>query len=664
MFDMPFKKNTWGERVRKPLWQPTLQQISSSKLLQFIEFLEANHQVAVGDFHGLYQWSIRHSPLFWSALWDFAGLVASQKGEAAFVPHKLMRKAQFFPEARLNYAENLLRQRGPELGIIARKEEGPLVTLTYGQLYDQVSQCVQVLRAAGVQVGDRVAGLMPNIPETVVAMLATAALGGVWCSCSPDFGAAGVLDRFGQVEPKVLVTVDGYTYGGKSFDLLEKVQEIQGQLPTLQQTVVVSCLGPTPDLSQLSQGIHWSEALGAYEAQAIVFEQVPFNHPLFIMFTSGTTGVPKCIVHGVGGTLLQHVKEHQLHCDVQPLDRVFYFTTCGWMMWNWQVSALASGATLVLYDGAPMYPNAQVLFDYIEEAKITLFGVSAKYIDVLKKEGLCPGKTHDLSSVRLITSTGSPLMEESYDYVYEKIKGDVSLASISGGTDIVSCFVLGAMVLPVWRGEIQTRGLGLAVEVFDERGKSLRGEKGELVCTQPFPSMPLGFWNDPEDKKYQEAYFNKYPNVWCHGDLMELKEDGGLVIYGRSDTVLNPGGVRIGTGEIYRQVEQVPEVLESLVVGQQWDNDVRIVLFVKLALGLQLDEVLIQRIKKQIRLNASPRHMPAKIIQVSDIPRTKSGKIVELAVRNVIHGQPVANRESLANPEALECFKDLPELST
>jgi acetoacetyl-CoA synthetase len=650
--------------VRKPLWQPSLKQISASRLTQFIEFLEEKHTVLVGDFHGLYQWSISHAPEFWSAFWDFAGIVASHKGDVAFVPHKLMRKSQFFPDARLNYAENLLQKRGDGVAIIARNEQRLLAPLTHGQLYDQVSQCVQALKAAGVGAGSRVAGVMPNIPETVVAMLATASLGGVWCVCSPDFGAAGVLDRFGQIEPTVLITVDGYVYGGKSFDILEKVQEIQERLPTLQKTLVVPYLASAPDLSSLTQAINWNQALAAYAPQDITFEQVPFNHPLFIMFTSGTTGVPKCIVHGVGGTLLQHVKEHQLHCDVHPQDRVFYFTTCGWMMWNWQVSALASGATVALFDGAPMFPNPQVLFDYVDEAKITLFGVSAKYIDVLKKENVCPGKTHDLSSVRLITSTGSPLMEESYDYVYEKIKRDVSLASISGGTDIVSCFVLGAIVLPVWRGEIQTRGLGLSVEVFDERGRSVRGQKGELVCTKPFPCMPIGFWNDPDGQKYHEAYFNKYPNVWCHGDLIELKEDGGLVIYGRSDTVLNPGGVRIGTGEIYRQVEQVPEVLESLVVGQEWDNDVRIILFVKLVPEAELDDVLIQRIKKQIRLNASPRHMPAKIIQVADIPRTKSGKIVELAVRNIIHGQPVVNVEALANPGALESFKNLPELDS
>ena len=664
MFDMPFKNQVYGEMMRRPLWQPSPKQVSSSRLACFIGFLEKNLGASVGDFHGLYLWSEAEPALFWSVLWDFAEVIAEQKGDVLFEPHDSMQKAQFFPQAKLNYAENLLRVRGDGAAIIARNEAGSLDSLTYDQLYQQVSQCTQALKSAGVKKGDRVAGLMANLPQTIVAMLATSALGAIWCSCSPDFGVAGILDRFGQIEPTVLFSVDGYTYSGKSFDIMNKLKDLQTQLSSVKKTIVVPYLHEKPDISLLNEACLWGEMLCEYQPKEIAFEPLPFNHPLFIMFTSGTTGSPKCIIHGAGGTLLQHIKEHQLHCDVKQGDRVFYFTTCGWMMWNWQVSALASGATLVLYDGAPMYPKADILFDYVDEAKITLFGVSAKYIDALKKERINPIKSHSLRSVRLISSTGSPLMDESYDYVYSCIKKNVSLASISGGTDIISCFVLGAIVLPVWRGEIQARGLGLSVDVFDERGKSIRDIKGELVCTKPFPSMPIGFWNDPTGEKYTQSYFSKYPNVWCHGDLIELKQEGGLVIYGRSDTVLNPGGVRIGTAEIYRQVEQMPEVLESLVVGQEWDNDMRIILFVRLIEGSTLDEMLIQRIKKQIRLNASPRHMPAKVIQVLDIPRTKSGKIVELAVREVIHGRPVVNRESLANPDALEAFKNLPELAS
>jgi acetoacetyl-CoA synthetase len=504
---------------------------------------------------------------------------------------------------------------------------------------------------------------MPNLPETVVASLGTAAIGAVWSSCSPDFGVQAVVDRFGQIEPRVLVAVDGYFFGGKQFDLAPRLGEILRALPSIERTIVVpygeSGSGAIP------QSTSWSEWLSTTPAASLEFEQLPFNHPLYILYSSGTTGVPKCIVHGAGGTLIQHLKEHQLHCDIRPGDRVFYFTTCGWMMWNWLISALASEATLLLYDGSPFYPDGNMLFDFADETRMTLFGTSAKFIDAVSKAGLKPGMTHRLDSLRTITSTGSPLAPESFDFVYRHIKQDIHLASISGGTDIVSCFVLGVPIAPVWRGEIQTRGLGMGVDVFDEQGHPVPvNEKGELVCTRPFPSMPLEFWNDPDGTKYHAAYFEKYPGVWRHGDYAAFTEHNGVVIYGRSDAVLNPGGVRIGTAEIYRQVEQIDEVLESLVIGQRWENDERIVLFVRLLDGVALTPALEERIRRRIRDNASPRHVPARINQVTEIPRTKSGKIVELAVRDVVHGREIHNKDALANPEALEQFRNRVELET
>jgi acetoacetyl-CoA synthetase len=511
-------------------------------------------------------------------------------------------------------------------------------------------------------VGDRVAGIMPNMPESIIALLAASSIGAVWSSCSPDFGVQGVIDRFGQIEPKVLFAVDGYFYNGKTHDCLAKLREIAPRLPTLRKIVVVPYAAAKPPLDGLTNAVLLPDVVAPYKAGPIDFASLPFNHPLVILFSSGTTGVPKCIVHGAGGTLIQHLKELLLHCDVKPGDRMFYFTTCSWMMWNWLVSGLAVGATLCLYDGSPFYPSGNVLYDFADEADFTLFGTSAKYIDACAKAGIEPARTHKLTNVRAITSTGSPLVAESFDYVYTKIKKDVHLASISGGTDIVSCFVLGNPVGPVWRGEIQARGLGLAVEVFDDTGKPARGAKGELVCVKPFPCMPVGFWNDPDDRKYHAAYFERFPNVWTHGDWTEITAHNGVIIYGRSDAVLNPGGVRIGTAEIYRQVEQVEEVLESIVIGQDWDNDVRVVLFVRLRDGVKLTPDLEKRIKEQIRRNTTPRHVPGKIIQVSDIPRTKSGKIVELAVRDVVHGRTIKNREALANPEALELYKNRPEL--
>ncbi len=534
--------------------------------------------------------------------------------------------------------------------------------LSFAELYDLVSSTAQALRAMGVKPGDRVGAVMPNMPETIIALLATTSIGAIWSSCSPDFGVQGVLDRFSQIAPKVLFCVDGYYYTGKTHDTLTRTAEIVRRLPALETIVVVPYLIAKPLIGEIPKAVHFGTFINSFKAADIAFEQVPFNHPLCILYSSGTTGVPKCIVHSIGGTLLQHLKEHQLHTDLKRDDRLFYFTTCGWMMWNWLVSGLASGATLLLYDGSPFYPNPNVLFDLADTENMTVFGTSAKYIDALAKLAVKPKDTHRLDTVKTMTSTGSPLVPESFEYVYNSIKQDLLLSSISGGTDIVSCFVLGSPLLPVYRGEIQCRGLGLKVEVYNDEGKPTLGEKGELVCSAPFPSMPIGFWNDPDGKKYHDAYFARFPGVWCHGDYMELTARGTVVIYGRSDAVLNPGGVRIGTAEIYRQVEQLSEVVESLVIGQDWDNDVRVVLFVRLRDGLTLDEALARKIKTQIRSNATPRHVPAKIVQVADIPRTKSGKIVELAVRNVVHGLPVKNKEALANPEALELFRGLAEL--
>jgi acetoacetyl-CoA synthetase len=588
--------------------------------------------------------------------------MAEQQGEIILKDGDKMPGAQWFPEARLNFAQNLLRRRDDAQAIVFWGEEQVRRSLTYAELYAHVSRLAQALRVLGVEAGDRVAGFMPNMPETVIAMLATASVGAIWSSCSPDFGVRGVLDRFGQIGPKVLFSADGYYYNGKAHDCLEKLQDILAELPTLRQLVIVPYTRQQPALEALPGARMLADFIAPYSPGDIEFAQLPFAHPLYILYSSGTTGVPKCIIHGAGGTLLQHLKEHVLHTDVKPGDRVFYFTTCGWMMWNWLVSALAAQATLLLYDGSPFCPNGNVLFDYADAEAMTVFGTSAKFIDAINKADLEPRRTHRLTTLKSMLSTGSPLVPESFDFVYQKVKPDIQLSSISGGTDIISCFALGNPVLPVWRGELQCRGLGMRVEVWDDEGRPVRREKGELVCTAPFPSMPVGFWNDPDGAKYRAAYFERFPHVWCHGDYVELTEHDGIIIYGRSDAVLNPGGVRIGTAEIYRQVEQLPEVVEALVIGQDWDHDVRVVLFVRLREGLELDEALAKRIKTQIRKNTTPRHVPAKVIQVADIPRTKSGKIVELAVRNVVHGRSVKNREALANPEALDLYKDLSDL--
>jgi len=634
----------------RPLWTPSPERAAASELARFMRL------AGKPTYEELHRWSVEAPGEFWELVWRF-GQVRGEPGLRRVINPERMPGAKWFPEAKLNYAENMLRERDASDAIVFWGEDRIKRRINHFNLYQLVSRISQALADAGVRKGDRVAGYLPNVPEAAAALLATASLGAVWSSCSPDFGVQGVLDRFGQIEPKILFCADGYLYGGKEFDSQEKASQVLEKLPSVEECVVVDYLG-----APATAGTSLYDFLEPFDPAEIRFEQVEFDHPLYILYSSGTTGVPKCIVHGTGGVLLQHLKEHRLHSDVKPGDRLFYFTTLGWMMWNWLVSGLASGATLLLYDGSPAVAQSRVLFDLADAEGMTHFGTSAKFIDAIAKAGLKPKETHRLAKLRTILSTGSPLAPEGFDYVYANVKEDVCLSSISGGTDIVSCFVLGNPMGPVWRGEIQAKGLGLAVEVFDDNGKSLKQQKGELVCTRPFPSMPIGFWNDPDGAKYRAAYFEKYPGVWRHGDWCEETEHGGIVIYGRSDAVLNPGGVRIGTAEIYRQVESLDEVAESLVIGQDWQTDVRVVLFVKLKEGATLDDSLAARIKKRIRDNTTPRHVPAKILQVGDIPRTKSGKIVELAVRDVVHGRAVKNLEALANPEALEHFRSRPEL--
>ena len=684
-----------------PLWTPSPERVRESHLRRFVDHVGLSTRPGETDvdYDHLYQWSITHPEQFWPALWRYTGVIAHERpgrdpwdevviGLERMAPPNPAIGPRWFFGSELNFAENLLRYSDDREALVSWNEAGRRTSMSYAALREAVSAAAAALEAQGVGPGDRVAGFMPNVPETVVAMLATASLGAIWSSCSPDFGVKGVLDRFGQIEPRVLFTADGYRYASKEIDSLGRVREIVSQIGSIERVVVVPYLRDELRLTD-SKATSWGDFIrargtghGAREAdspcpipdsrrpipdsRSPFPHRFPFDHPLYIMYSSGTTGLPKCMVHGAGGTLLQHLKEHQLHTDLTRDDRLFYFTTCGWMMWNWLVSALATGATLILYDGAPLAPNASILWDMAEAERITVFGTSAKYIAAAEKAGLEPGRTHDLSALRTILSTGSPLAGPGFDYVYDKVKRDVCLSSISGGTDIIACFALGNPAGPVWRGELQVRGLGMAVDVYGEDGKPVRGEPGELVCTKPFPSMPIAFWNDPDGAKYRAAYFEQYPGVWRHGDWAELTEHGGMIITGRSDATLNPGGVRIGTAEIYRQVEQLPEIVESLVIGQEigdtHDRDVRIVLFVRLREGVTLDDALRERIKRQVRENASPHHVPKVIVQVADIPRTISGKITEMAVREVVHGRPVKNVDALANPAALELFRDLPEL--
>jgi acetoacetyl-CoA synthetase len=650
------------QKIAHPIWQPSKQKIIATNMQRFTEQLQDKYKLVFKDYQQLHQWSVEQPQLFWDQIWHFCDIQSSTPFEQVLQNHSDFPGAKWFSGARLNYAENALRNRSDKTALISRLENGTRQTMSYAALYRQVAQCAAALRRSGVVCGDRVAGFMPNIPQTVVAMLATASIGAIWSSCSPDFGVNGVIDRFGQIQPKVLFCCDGYFYNGKTIDCMPRLQEIAGSIDSIQQLVVVPLTDNPPDPGQIPAGTLYNDFLIAENTPQLVFEQLPFDHPLFIMYSSGTTGAPKCIVHSAGGTLIQHLKEQQLHTDLQPQDTLFYFTTCGWMMWNWLVSGLCSEATLVLYDGSPFYPQPASLINMAEQEQVSIFGTSAKYISALEKAGVKPRETHNLQNLKALLSTGSPLSQESFHYVYRDIKADLCLASISGGTDILSCFVLGNPCLPVWAGEIQCRGLGMAVEIWNDKGEPVREEKGELVCTKPFPNAPIYFWNDPQNNKYLSAYFKTYQGVWAQGDYAEITEHNGIIIHGRSDAVLNPGGVRIGTAEIYRQVEKLDEVIDSVCIGQSWEDDVRVVLFVVLREGTELSTELQEKIRSTIRQETTPRHVPAKIIAVADIPRTISGKIVELAVRKVVHHQPVNNTEALANPEALEQFKNIAEL--
>jgi acetoacetyl-CoA synthetase len=644
--------------MAKILWEPRLDQVAQGGLARFRAHLRSQGiSAAEGDYEELRQWSVEHAPRFWDALWDFAA-VDGAKGAPVFEGDGSFEGSRWFPTAMLNFAGNLLGNQASGPAVIFRGEDGRRIEWSRNELRDLVARARRGLERAGVGVGDRVAGFLPNLPEAIVAMLATASLGAIWSSCSPDFGVPGVVDRFGQIEPKVLFAADGYLYKARPFDTRDKLAGILAELPSVERVVLI----PYADAEARMDGAQtWEDFLGSESAE-LFCQPVAFDHPLYILYSSGTTGKPKCIVHGHGGTLLQHLKEHQLHTDIRPGEKLFYFTTTGWMMWNWLVSVLASGGTAVLFDGNPFFPGPEALWKIVAEEQVEHFGTSAKYLDACKKAGYRPGAEQDLSALRSVLSTGSPLVPESFDWVYAEVKADLQLASITGGTDIVSCFALGCPELPVRRGELQCRGLGMAVEVWNDAAESVVGEAGELVCTQPFPSAPVGFWRDHDGARYHAAYFEYFPGIWRHGDWVELRPEGGVLVYGRSDATLNPGGVRIGTAEIYRQVEQFPEVLEAIVVGQDiGDGDQQVVLFVRLAEGASLDADLRQRLRQRIRSNASPRHVPAVIAAVTDIPRTRSGKISEIAVRDVLHGRKLKNTEALANPESLEQFRSAVE---
>ena len=650
--------------MKLPIWEPSEERKKNTNITKFTDFVNKRYGQKLSGYNELYEWSINNSADFWASVWDFCEIKASKPYDSVITKAERMMDTKWFQGARLNFAENLLRYRDDQTALIFKGEAQEAVRLSYAELYDQVARLAKSLRESGVTVGDRVVGFMPNMMETIIAMLAATSIGAMWSSCSPDFGIKGVLDRFGQIKPKVLFTANGYSYNGKTYDSLERVASILNDLPSIQKVVVVPYTEKRADISHVSNSIHYEDFLSKEAGLEIQFEQLPADHPLYIMFTSGTTGLPKCIIQGAGGILINHLKELELHTDVKRKDTIFYFTTCGWMMWNWLVSSLALGATVLLFDGSPFYPDPGSLWRLAQNEKITVFGTSARYLAELEKHRVKPGKEYDLSNLKTILSTGSPLPVESFEFVYRDIKQDVLLSSISGGTDINGCFLVGNPIGQVYVGELQCRGLGMKVKAFDPGGNSVINQKGELVCTAPAPSMPLYFWNDENKQRYQDAYFDVYPNVWTHGDYIEITDTGGTIIYGRSDTTLNPGGVRIGTAEIYRQVETINEVVDSVVVGQKWEDDVRVILFVKLAKGVELTEDLIKKIKTTIRQNLTPRHVPAKVVAVDDIPYTINMKKVEMAVRNVIHNESVPNIDALANPESLEFYKNLKELQS
>jgi acetoacetyl-CoA synthetase len=649
-------------RMSKPIWIPSEERIKAANLTRFINLVNERFGLKLNTYHDLQKWSVNNIPNFWALIWEFGEVRASVPYESVVTNLDDMLGVTWFPGARLNFAENLLRYRDDRTALTFRGEGQEAVRLTYAQLYDKVARLAEALRQSGVKVGDRIAGFMPNMIETVIAMLAATSLGAIWSSCSPDFGVKGILDRFQQIEPKILFTANGYSYNGRVFDSLERVSSVLGEIPSVEKVIVVPYTDTSPDISQIPNSVLFNDYISVRPESEIQFEQLPFDHPIYIVYSSGTTDKPKCVVHRAGGILIQHLKELILNTDMKRDDTIFYFTTCGWVMWNWLVSSLTQGASIILYDGSPFFPDETTLFKLVKDENTSIWGTSPRYLATIEKAGIRPDEQYDLPNLKTMISTGSPLSIENYQFVYRYIKPDIFLNNISGGTEAIACFGIGNPVSPIYAGEMQGLGLGMDVHVFDDEGKSITEQEGELVCTKPFPSMPLKFWNDDNNQKYRSTYFEMYPNVWRHGDNARITNNGGLIISGRSDATLKPGGVRIGTAEIYRQVETVEEIQDCLVIGQEWDNDVRIILFVKLNEGVEFNEALIQKVRNVIRNNASPRHIPAKIIPVADIPYTVNGKKVELAVRNIIHGKPVQNIDALANPDALELYKNLKEL--
>jgi acetoacetyl-CoA synthetase len=650
--------------MAKLLWKPTEQEIKQSNMYRFMTYINETYQQNFEEYGALYDWSVENIADFWAAFWDFADIIHSKPYDEIIDDVTKMPGAKWFTGARLNFAENLLRYRDDRVALIFKGENQPSIQMTYVQLYDEVARLAKSLKELGVQPGDRVVGFMPNMPESIIAMLAATSMGATWSSCSPDFGIKGVLDRFGQIQPRVLFTANGYSFKGKKLDSVERIANILKELPSIEKVVVVPYTEQQADISTINNAVHYQDFRSSESGLEIEFEQLPFGHPLYIMYSSGTTGLPKCMVQSAGGILVHQLKEHILHTDLKRDDTLFYFTTCGWMMWNWLTCALGVGATLVLFDGNPFHPHPGALWEMAQDEKITVFGTSAGYIAALMNAGVKPAKTYDLTPLRAVLSTGSPLSIEGFEFIYAEVKTDLQLASISGGTDLNGCFALGNPMLPVYAGELQCRGLAMDVRAFDELGNELIDEQGELVCCKPFPSMPIYFWDDPDGSKYHSAYFDVYPNIWRHGDFVTVTRRGGVVMLGRSDATLNPGGVRIGTAEIYRQLEQMPEIADSVVVGQDWNNDVRVILFVKLAEGVDLTDDLKDKIKQTIRVNASPRHVPAKIVCVPDIPYTLNMKKVELAVKKVIQGQEVLNKDALSNPQALDYYENIEELQS